>query len=195
MLDALGGHRSHTAQTHLQEPDPLSDPSPAVRAPTTVAGKITNCDLRTTERYRTNRKQEAVCLSAASLRPRLFVRVCEGTRRVVRLPLHATHGVVALVHPCTAERMLLLTFRGRKVRRVRAAARIKIKSSRSDTTLKAVTQRQIKSLLQSILGRPGMRCQPLSMRECRRNPPEGVGTVLRDHDQARAFLEIIDTER
>ena len=173
----------------------IATPCSARLAMTTKVEKSTNCDLRATEWRRLNRKQEAVCLSAASLRPRRFDRVREGTRRVVSRPLNAIHGVAAFVHPCTAERMLLLTFRGRKVRRVRAAARIKIKSSRSDTTLKAVTQRQIKSLLQPILGRPGMRCQPLSMRECRRNPPEGVGTVLRDHDQARAFLEIIDTER
>ena len=36
-------------------------------------------------------------------------------------------GIAALVHPCTAERMVLVTIAGTKVTRVRTDARIKIK--------------------------------------------------------------------
>ena len=118
MLDALGGFyqgaESNRLQPgrgeHLWEPSPLGEKFARGAGSCAKTGKGVNCDLRATERRRPNREQEAVCLSIASLRPRLFDRVREGTRRVVRRPLQAIHGIAAFVHPCTAERMVLVTF-------------------------------------------------------------------------------------
>jgi len=126
MLDALEGNWPGVFSLICRNRAHSANNRPQGWAPTARSGQYDNCDLRATERLRANRKQEAVCPSAASLRPRLFDRVREGTRGVVRLPLHAIHGVAALVHPCTAERMVLVTFAGTKVTRVRADARIRL---------------------------------------------------------------------
>jgi hypothetical protein len=84
MLDALEGKQSRTVQTHLQEPSSLGEEFTCGEGFYGKIEKSAICDFRATERRRANRKQEAVCPSVASLRPRLFDRVREGTRRVVR---------------------------------------------------------------------------------------------------------------
>jgi hypothetical protein len=81
--------------------------------------------------------------------------------------------------------MVLVTFAGTKVTRVRANARFK--------SIRRATTKNL--LLESVLGRPGVCRQTLAMRERRGDPAECIGTVPGNHDQARALLEIIDTER
>ena len=84
MLDVLERKQSRLVQTHLWEPSPLGEDFARSADSCEKTGKSANCDLRATEQHRANRKQETVCLSTASLRSRLFDRVREGTRRVVR---------------------------------------------------------------------------------------------------------------
>ena len=81
--------------------------------------------------------------------------------------------------------MVLVTFAGTKVTRVRANARFK--------SIRRATTKNL--LLESVLGRPGMRCQSLAMRERGGDPAECIGTVTGNHDQARALLKIVDTKR
>jgi hypothetical protein len=126
MLDALEGQGSRTVQSCLQEPSPLGDQSPTVWAGTARAGNYTICDSmppRTTGKAGESKRVFERSEIASSFRDadRKERRESEGWR-----PDRSSPSRRRVVHPCTAERMLLPTFRGSKVRRVRAAARVKI---------------------------------------------------------------------
>lgn len=50
-------------------------------------------------------------------------------------------------------------------------------------------------ILQTILRRSRMRLQTLTSRQQRRGAPQGVGALLRDHDQAGALLKVVHPQR